>query len=57
VGSLIVDANGDLFRITTGGGAYNDRTVFETGKTRTGYASMPITWSASTARTLPLHKA
>jgi uncharacterized repeat protein (TIGR03803 family) len=40
-GSLIVDANGDLFGTTNGGGANNDGTVFEIAKTAAGYASTP----------------
>src|SRR6202050_3392881 len=38
VGSLIADANGDLFGTTAGGGANNAGTVFEIAKTATGYA-------------------
>jgi uncharacterized repeat protein (TIGR03803 family) len=40
-GSLIADANGDLFGTTAYGGAYNDGTVFEIVKTASGYASTP----------------
>jgi hypothetical protein len=36
---LIVDAAGDLFGTTTGGGTNNDGTVFEIANTSTGYAS------------------
>ena len=43
VGSLIADANGDLFGTTAGGGANNAGTVFEIAKTATGYASTPTT--------------
>jgi uncharacterized repeat protein (TIGR03803 family) len=42
-GSLIVDANGDLFGTTAAGGANNGGTVFEIVKTPTGYASAPTT--------------
>ena len=42
-GSLIADANGDLFGTTTSGGASNDGTVFEVKKTAGGYASAPTT--------------
>ncbi len=42
-GDLIVDANGDLFGTTSGGGTYGDGTVFEIAKTATGYASTPTT--------------
>jgi hypothetical protein len=42
VGSLIADANGDLFGTTAGGGAGNG-TVFEIAKTASGYASTPTT--------------
>jgi hypothetical protein len=52
-GSLIADANGDLFGTTTFGGPNSDGTVFEIAKTATGYASTPITLSASTAPTVP----
>jgi uncharacterized repeat protein (TIGR03803 family) len=38
-GSLIADANGDLFGTTANGGANDDGTVFEIAKTATGYAS------------------
>ena len=40
-GSLIADANGDLFGTTATGGASNDGTVFEIAKTAAGYASTP----------------
>ena len=40
-GSLIADANGDLFGTTTIGAANNDGSVFEVAKTSTGYASTP----------------
>ena len=40
-GSLIADANGDLFGTTYAGGADNAGTVFEIVKTATGYASTP----------------
>jgi uncharacterized repeat protein (TIGR03803 family) len=42
-GSLIADANGDLFGTTTEGGANGDGTVFEIVKTPAGYASSPTT--------------
>ena len=42
-GSLIADANGDLFGTTDAGGANNDGTVFEIAKTAHGYASTPTT--------------
>jgi uncharacterized repeat protein (TIGR03803 family) len=42
-GSLIVDANGDLFGTTDGGGENGDGTVFEIAKTASGYASTPTT--------------
>jgi uncharacterized repeat protein (TIGR03803 family) len=41
LGSLIADANRDLFGTTSGGGANNDGTVFEITKTAGGYASTP----------------
>ena len=43
LGSLIADANGDLFGTTTNGGASGDGTVFEIAKTAAGYASTPTT--------------
>jgi uncharacterized repeat protein (TIGR03803 family) len=42
-GSLIADANGDLFGTTLEGGADNDGTLFEIAKTAVGYASTPTT--------------
>jgi uncharacterized repeat protein (TIGR03803 family) len=42
-GSLIADADGNLFGTTSGGGANNDCTVFEIAKTADGYASTPTT--------------
>ncbi len=42
-GSLMADANGDLFGTTTYGGQYGDGTVFEIAKTGTTYASTPTT--------------
>src|SRR5262245_568213 len=42
-GSLIADANGDLFGTTRSGGANNVGTVFEIVKTAAGYSSTPIT--------------
>jgi uncharacterized repeat protein (TIGR03803 family) len=42
-GSLIADANGDLFGTTRGGGPYGYGTVFEIAKTANGYANSPIT--------------
>jgi uncharacterized repeat protein (TIGR03803 family) len=41
-GSLIADANGDLFGTTSRGGSGGDGTVFEIQKTAAGYASTPI---------------
>jgi uncharacterized repeat protein (TIGR03803 family) len=47
MGSLMIDANGDLFGTTTGGGAYGDGTVFELQNIGTtiapSYASAPTT--------------
>ena len=40
-GSLLADANGDLFGTTANGGANGDGAVFEIAKTATGYASTP----------------
>ncbi len=37
VGGLVMDANGDLFGTTSGGGTTNQGTVFELAKTSTGY--------------------
>jgi len=42
-GSLIIDANGNLFGTTATGGASNLGTVFEIAKTASGYASTPTT--------------
>jgi uncharacterized repeat protein (TIGR03803 family) len=42
-GSLVVDAQGNLFGTTGAGGAYGDGTVFEIVKTSSGYASTPTT--------------
>jgi uncharacterized repeat protein (TIGR03803 family) len=42
-GSLITDANGDLFGTTATGGPGSLGTVFEIAKTQTGYASTPTT--------------
>ena len=42
-GSLIADANGDLFGTTTDGGANDDGTVFEIAKIGAVYADMPTT--------------
>ena len=42
-GSLIADANGDLFGTTGDGGANGDGTVLEIAKTGAGYASSPTT--------------
>jgi uncharacterized repeat protein (TIGR03803 family) len=42
-GSLVVDANGDLFGTTEQGGASGYGTVFEIAKTSSGYASTPTT--------------
>jgi uncharacterized repeat protein (TIGR03803 family) len=41
-GGLIMDAAGDLFGTTYGGGANSDGTIFEIAKSGTGYASTPI---------------
>lgn len=49
-GSLIADANGDLFGTTepTGGLALGPGpTIFELAKTASGYATTPTTWSVS----------
>jgi uncharacterized repeat protein (TIGR03803 family) len=43
-GSLIADANGDLFGTTLSGGANGDGTVFEIAKTAGGCASTPTTF-------------
>jgi len=42
LGSLIADANGDLFGTTSKGGSNSDGTVFEIVNTATGYASTPV---------------
>jgi hypothetical protein len=42
-GSLIADAEGDLFSTTDTGGAYGVGTVFEIPKTADGYAGTPAT--------------
>jgi uncharacterized repeat protein (TIGR03803 family) len=42
-GSLIMDANGDLFGTTSYAGAYGWGTVFEIANTASGYASAPTT--------------
>jgi hypothetical protein len=42
-GSLIANAEGDLFSTTDTGGAYGVGTVFEIPKTADGYASTPTT--------------
>lgn len=49
VAGLIMDAAGNLFGTTSGGGASNNGTVFEIAKTSGGYASTRPHWSASTA--------
>ena len=41
VGSLIIDAEGNLFGTTSGGGRNHEGTVFEIAKTASGYASTP----------------
>jgi hypothetical protein len=41
--SLLLDANGDLFGTTGGGGAGDAGTAFEITKTASGYASVPTT--------------
>jgi len=43
MGSLVADACGNLFGTTSGGGAYNDGTVFEIARTASGYASTVTT--------------
>ena len=43
IGSLTIDAKGDIFGTTISGGANDDGTVFEIEKTATGYASTPTT--------------
>ena len=43
LGTLITDANGDLFGTTYEGGPGGGGTVFEIANTATGYASTPIT--------------
>ena len=48
-GSLIADANGDLFGMTGNGGENDDGTVFEIAKTPTGYASAPTTLASLNA--------
>ena len=48
IGTLTIDANGDIFGTTVTGGANNDGTVFEIVKTATGYASAPITLASFT---------
>lgn len=40
---LVADANGNLFGTTEAGGASGDGTVFEIGKTASGYAGTPTT--------------
>ncbi|QPF89873.1 beta strand repeat-containing protein [Bradyrhizobium commune] len=42
-GSLIIDANGNLFGTTSAGGANGYGTVFKIAKTDSGYASTPTT--------------
>src|SRR5476649_2054238 len=42
-GGLIVDANGDLFGTTAGGGSNSYGTVFEIVKTGSSYVSTPTT--------------
>ena len=46
--SLIADAEGDLFGTTSVGGTYNDGTVFEIARTKSGYASKPTTLASFT---------
>ena len=43
IGSLIEDANGDLYGTTAEGGAYGAGTVFEIAASASGYASTPTT--------------
>jgi hypothetical protein len=50
-GSLIADANGDLFGTTEGGGVNGDGTVFEIVKTGSGYAGTPTTLVSFTGTT------
>ena len=57
-GSLIADANGDLFGTTVSGGANGDGTVFEIVKTAApATPAPPPPWSASTAPTAPTRSA
>ena len=56
-GTLIIDANGDLFGTTSGDGGtgtYGSGTVFEIANTATGYASTPITVAALSGTTAPI---
>src|SRR5262249_33713069 len=48
-GSLIADANGNLFGTTTGGGTSGNGTVFELVKSGSGYAGFPTTLVSFTA--------
>jgi len=41
IGGLAIDANGDLFGSTSGGGTNSDGTIFEIQNTATGYAATP----------------
>ena len=47
-GNLILDAAGDLFGVTSGGGVANEGTVFEIARTQGGYADAPTTLVAFT---------
>ena len=49
IGTLTIDAKGDIFGTTITGGANDDGTVFEIEKTATGYASTPTTLASFTA--------
>jgi uncharacterized repeat protein (TIGR03803 family) len=51
LGSLIIDADGNLFGMTQGGGANNGGTVFEIAKTAGGYASAPTILYSFCAKT------
>jgi len=58
VGGLIFDASGDLFGMTTDGGAFGEGTVFGIQKTGSGFASTPtLPWSPSMAPTERIRRA
>jgi uncharacterized repeat protein (TIGR03803 family) len=48
IGSLAIDAKGDIFGTTISGGANDDGTVFEIEKISTGYAGSPTTLASFT---------